>query len=89
MKRRIAIFECGSHYVKIFYESDLREYQVRLYRDGILHPPSDYHTNEKKDAFATADAMLSHETEKISTAAAFDKIATDILDRDATFRRIH
>jgi hypothetical protein len=51
--------------VKVYYDSDWREYTVRLYLDGKLHPSADYFTPDKQDANATAKHMYDHNIHSI------------------------
>jgi hypothetical protein len=47
--------------VAVGYCSELREYRVRLKRDGVAYEPADYFTTDKQDAYLTADHMARHE----------------------------
>lgn len=56
-KRRIHAETTGERMVKVFYDSDMGEYIVRLYVNGILYPPADYFTDDRQDAIDTSAAM--------------------------------
>ena len=43
--------------VTVWYDNDLEEYQVQVRRQGI--PCCTYHTTDRKDAIATAQAMCA------------------------------
>lgn len=58
-KRLVETVLEGTSKVKIYYHSDVSEYQCRLYLLGVLAPAHDYFTDDKQDALDTASAMLA------------------------------
>ena len=59
MRRKIAEHFDGRFAVKVYYDRDWQEYQVRLYVDGKLYEPATYHTDDKQDALDSAPTMLA------------------------------
>lgn len=58
-KRLVGKKDNNGHLAKIYYDSDWQEYCVKLYIDGVHQgEDSDYHTDDKEDAFDTAEAMV-------------------------------
>ncbi len=66
-KKLIAVIGRGPHEVKVHRDSELGEFTARLNGD----PKSDYFTDDRDDAIATADAMLvwvaQHEPVSVDT----------------------
>ena len=58
-KRRVATFNRPSIKTKVFWNSDIEEFQVRLYVGGKLDEESDYFTTDKQDAIDTAEIMCN------------------------------
>lgn len=54
----VSAFASTSRTVKVYYNSDLAEFVVKLYVDGTHYEPADYFTDDKQDADGTAAAML-------------------------------
>lgn len=44
--------------VKVYWNSDDREYSVRLWCGGVERKKAEYFTDDKADALGTAQAML-------------------------------
>jgi hypothetical protein len=60
--KRIHTETLGDKTAKVYLDSDWEEFRVRLYIQGELHAPADYHTGDKADAIATAAAMVRADT---------------------------
>ena len=45
--------------VKIYRDAEWQEWRVRLYPEGRLHAPADYHTSDKADALHAAGFFLN------------------------------
>lgn len=56
--KRIHTETHGYKTAKVYRDSEWQEFRVRLYINGQLNAPADYHTDEKADAIATAAAMV-------------------------------
>lgn len=38
----------------VFYDFDYENFVVKFYRNGVVLPGTDYHTNDQADAFSVA-----------------------------------
>lgn len=59
MIRQIRKIQKENVVVKVVYDPDFDEYQVKLYTDGKLDDLATYFTSDLADAKGTADHMLS------------------------------
>lgn len=48
----------NTRFAKVFRDSDLEEYRVKLYENMVYQPDADYFTDDKADALATAKMMI-------------------------------
>jgi hypothetical protein len=59
MSRKIAEFGSKeSRYVRVIFNAEYEEFIAELTEAGKRKPRADYHTDDKQDALATAQAML-------------------------------
>lgn len=70
--------------VVIGYDAGLKEYRCRLKSDGVPNAGADYFTNDKDDAFATANLMANRAYENLVQS----KVASIRPDELAELRRI-
>lgn len=56
--KRIHMETLDQRMVKVYRDSELGEYQTRLYIAGIFQVNATYYTDNKQDAIGTADRML-------------------------------
>lgn len=54
MAKRIATFESGRHSATVHARNSFGEFGVRFYVEGVHAEDSDYFTEDKQDALATA-----------------------------------
>ena len=53
----------GNRSVKVFYDPDLQEYSCQLFEFGQYIEGADYFTDDKEDAFGTAEEMVKESKE--------------------------
>lgn len=59
-KKLVGKEENEQYLAKIYYDREWQEYRVKLYVDGVYQgEDSDYHADDKEDAFDTAKAMVN------------------------------
>lgn len=54
---------------RIYWNSDLKEYQVKLFMDGQHYAPADYFTTDEHDALGSARNMCTRPAAAITTEA--------------------
>jgi len=58
--RKILVDTKGDIKVQIYYSHQWNEYTVKLYIKGVYQTHSDYFTDDKQDAYDTAQHMLNN-----------------------------
>jgi hypothetical protein len=66
-KKLVGKEEDNQYLAKIYYDREWQEYRVKLYVDGIYQgEDSDYHTDDKEDAFDTAKALVKKTSKTVN-----------------------
>ena len=74
-QRKVAEFAANDRVAKVYYTSDLGEYQVKYWMGGIRQEPWDYFTDDLDDAKNTAQTALRFENPAQSPALGMSKAA--------------
>jgi hypothetical protein len=54
----VKAFSNDSQAAKVYKDSELDEYKVKFYKDGVHQTKADYHTDDKDDALQTAQSQI-------------------------------
>lgn len=58
-RKKIQTYTNGNREARVYRDSEWEEYRTVFYVDGVKQQNADHHTDDKQDAFATAERWVN------------------------------